>query len=178
MFICSKSIKEIIRTRCETCPKLTIKTPERCHWCQPVNIFHKCSSVSVVDFEQVNARSDSSDHFDVRLNTLCQINRDKWVYKVFNLFYFYIPEKFNLIIVMAEEGINHWRRCGIQNTWPWLQPEQKLSPKICRQQKEQLKATIMHLKFTCKLHDGNTSIWHVLIHSIGVGRCRIILLSL
>ena len=30
------------RTRCEICPKLTVKTPE-------------CSSISIVNFEQVNA---------------------------------------------------------------------------------------------------------------------------
>ena len=176
LFICSKSVIEIIRTRCETCSKLTIKTPERCHWCIPSDIFHKCSNVSVVDFEQVNVRPDSSDHFDARLNTLCKINRDKWVYEVFNLFYYYISEKFNPIIAMVEEGLNYWRRCGIQNTWPWLQPEQSLSRKICRQQKGQL--TIMHWESTCRLHNGNTWIWHVFIHSTEVRRCRIILLSL
>ena len=40
-----------IRTRCETCLKLTIKTPERRHW----TYFTPCSSVSIVNFEQVNA---------------------------------------------------------------------------------------------------------------------------
>ena len=34
-------------TRCEICSKLTIKTPERYHW--------RCSSVFMVNFEQVNA---------------------------------------------------------------------------------------------------------------------------
>ena len=35
------------RTWCQICPKLTIKTPERRHW--------PCFSVSIVNFEQVNA---------------------------------------------------------------------------------------------------------------------------
>ena len=34
------------RTRCEICSKLIIKIPERHQW---------CSSVSIVNFEQVNA---------------------------------------------------------------------------------------------------------------------------
>ena len=33
------------RTRCEICPKLTIKTPERRHW--------RCSGVFIVDFEHI-----------------------------------------------------------------------------------------------------------------------------
>ena len=37
------------RARCEICSKLTIKTPERRQWLTP------CSSVSIVNFEQVNA---------------------------------------------------------------------------------------------------------------------------
>ena len=36
---------------CEIRSKLTIKTPERCHW----HYFTLCSSVSIVNFEQVNA---------------------------------------------------------------------------------------------------------------------------
>ena len=36
------------RTRCKICSKLTIKTPERCQ-------FTPCSSVSIVNFEQINA---------------------------------------------------------------------------------------------------------------------------
>ena len=37
------------RTRCEICSKLTINTPERRTYFTP------CSSVSIVNFEQVNA---------------------------------------------------------------------------------------------------------------------------
>ena len=37
------------RTKCEICSKLTIKTPERRLWPIP------CSSVSIVNFEKVNA---------------------------------------------------------------------------------------------------------------------------
>ena len=50
-----------ITARCEICSKLTIKTPERCYWRRSgvfiVNSEHisLCSSVSVVNFEQVNA---------------------------------------------------------------------------------------------------------------------------
>ena len=51
------------RTRCEICSRLTIKTPERRHWRRwrrsgvfIVNYEHiTCSSVSIVNFEQVNA---------------------------------------------------------------------------------------------------------------------------
>ena len=51
------------RTRCEICSKLTIKTPERRQWRRSgffiVNFEHishtPCSSVSIVNFEQVNA---------------------------------------------------------------------------------------------------------------------------
>ena len=42
------------RTRCEICLKLTVKTPERRHW-RIWTYFTLCSSVSVVNFEQVNA---------------------------------------------------------------------------------------------------------------------------
>ena len=49
------------RAKCEICPKLTIKTPERHHWRRSgvfiVNFEHISlfSSVFIVDFEQVNA---------------------------------------------------------------------------------------------------------------------------
>ena len=52
------------RTRCEICSKLTTKTPERRHWRRSgvysINLEHlvphftPCSSVYIVDFEQVN----------------------------------------------------------------------------------------------------------------------------
>ena len=38
------------RKRCEICTNLTIKTTEQCHW----TYFTPFSTVSVVDFEQVN----------------------------------------------------------------------------------------------------------------------------
>ena len=41
-----------IRTRYEICSKLTIKTPLLL---LTLNIFHTCSSVSILNFEQVNA---------------------------------------------------------------------------------------------------------------------------
>ena len=48
------------RTRCEICSKLTIKTPERRHVLVALfltlNTFTPCSSLSLVNFEQVNAR--------------------------------------------------------------------------------------------------------------------------
>ena len=65
------------RTRCEMCSKLTIKTPERLQWhhsdvfivnfehmlmasfwslyCWPWTYFTPCSSVSIVNFGQINA---------------------------------------------------------------------------------------------------------------------------
>ena len=50
-----------IRTRCGICSKLTIKTPERRNWRRSgvfiINFgtyFTPCSSVSIVNFEQVN----------------------------------------------------------------------------------------------------------------------------
>ena len=56
-----KVINKNIRARCEICSKVPIKTPE-----QPVgdvlvsllltlNIFHTFSSVSIVNFEQINS---------------------------------------------------------------------------------------------------------------------------
>ena len=54
-----------IGTRCEICSKLTIKTAKR-HHCVvlmslllTLNIFHTLSSVSIVNFEQVNAGWDT-----------------------------------------------------------------------------------------------------------------------
>ena len=49
------------RTMCEICSKLTIKILERRHWrrsgifiCNFEHFFTPCSSVSIVNFEQVN----------------------------------------------------------------------------------------------------------------------------
>ena len=57
-----KVTTETIEQRCEICSKLTIKTPKRHHWGRYVNfivnfeqISHLFSSVSIVNFEQVNA---------------------------------------------------------------------------------------------------------------------------
>ena len=58
-FTCSNYLKNV-RTRCETCLKLTIKTPEQPHWRHScvfivnLNIFHTFFSASIVDFEHVN----------------------------------------------------------------------------------------------------------------------------
>ena len=59
---CSKLTIETLEQTCEICSKLTIKPPKRRHWHRfgsfIVNfeqISHLCSSVSIVDFEQVNS---------------------------------------------------------------------------------------------------------------------------
>ena len=59
---CSKLTIETLEQRCEICSKLTKKPPKRRHWRRfgsfIVNfehISHLCSSVSNVNFEQVNA---------------------------------------------------------------------------------------------------------------------------
>ena len=58
---CSKLTIETVEQRCEICSKLTIKLPKRRRWRRfggcIVNfehIWHLCSSVSIVNFEQVN----------------------------------------------------------------------------------------------------------------------------
>ena len=62
MFTCSKSTIETLERGVKICSKLTIKAPERLHWRLPdvyiVNFEHisyPFFSVSIVDFEQVNA---------------------------------------------------------------------------------------------------------------------------
>ena len=59
---CSNLVTETLEQRCEICSQLTIKTPKRRHWCRfgvsIVNfeyISYLCSSVSIFNFEQVNA---------------------------------------------------------------------------------------------------------------------------
>ena len=59
---CSKLTQETLEQRCEICSKLTIKTPKRRQWHRfgvfIVNfehISHLCSSVSIANFEHVNA---------------------------------------------------------------------------------------------------------------------------
>ena len=42
------------RTRCEICSKLTLKTLERRQWRQAD--YTPCSSISIVNFEHVNAK--------------------------------------------------------------------------------------------------------------------------
>ena len=61
----SKLTIETLEQGCETCSKLTIKSPKRRHWRRfggfIVNfehISHLCFSVSIVNFEQVNAAWD------------------------------------------------------------------------------------------------------------------------
>ena len=53
-----KSTIEALEKTCETWSKLTIKTSERPHWrcvfIVTLNIFHTFSSVSIVEFEQLN----------------------------------------------------------------------------------------------------------------------------
>ena len=51
-----------IRTSCEICLQLTIKTQDRRNWRSPAvtivnfeHFFSTCSSVSIVNFEQANA---------------------------------------------------------------------------------------------------------------------------
>ena len=63
---CSKLTMETLEQRCEMCLELTIKQPKRRHWRRfgsfIVNfehISHLCCSVSIVNFEQVNAGWDS-----------------------------------------------------------------------------------------------------------------------
>ena len=34
------------RTKCEICSKLTIKTPQRCHWCRSVAFISNCEQIS------------------------------------------------------------------------------------------------------------------------------------
>ena len=60
---CSKLAIETLEQRCEICSKLTIKLPKRRYWRRfgsfIVNfehISHLCSSVSIVDFEQVKVK--------------------------------------------------------------------------------------------------------------------------
>ena len=65
----SKLTIETLEQRCEICLKLTIKTPKRRH-CRSFGVFivnfehfsHLYSSVSIVNFEQINARWEKRDH--------------------------------------------------------------------------------------------------------------------
>ena len=59
---CSKLTIETLEQGFEICSKLTIKTPKRRHWrgfgffiVNFEHISHLCSSVSIVNIEQVNA---------------------------------------------------------------------------------------------------------------------------
>ena len=61
-FTCLKLTIETLEQRCEICLKLTIKPPKRRHWRRfggfIVNfedVWHLCSSVSIVNFEHVIA---------------------------------------------------------------------------------------------------------------------------
>ena len=64
-FTCSKSTIEALEKGAEICSKLAIKTQRR-HSLSillTLNIFHTFSSVSIVDFEQVNASWDHVKYF-------------------------------------------------------------------------------------------------------------------
>ena len=72
---CSKLTIETLEQGCEICSKLTIKTPKRRHWRRfgvfTVNfehISHLCSSVSIVNFEHVNAGWKISGFFQCLQN--------------------------------------------------------------------------------------------------------------
>ena len=57
---CSKLTIETLEQRCEICSKLTVKTPKRRQWGHTFvgrlfGVSHFCSSISIVDFEHVNA---------------------------------------------------------------------------------------------------------------------------
>ena len=65
---CLKLTVETLEQKCEICSKLTIKTPKQRHWHRfgvfVVNFEHisyLCSTVSIVNFEQVNASWDSDN---------------------------------------------------------------------------------------------------------------------
>ena len=52
----SKSTMETLRTMCEICSKITLKTPERSLQCWLWADFTHCFGVFIVDIRQVNAR--------------------------------------------------------------------------------------------------------------------------
>ena len=68
------------RKRCELCSKLTVKTPERRHWRHSgvfiVNLehFRPCSSVSIVNIEQVNTGWVNYIRYNLKTLTLTQSN--------------------------------------------------------------------------------------------------------
>ena len=79
---CSKLTIKTLEQRCEICLKLTIKPPKRHHW-RPFggfivnfeDILHLCSSVSIVNFEKVNAGWDAlSEILSLISVTLSHIN--------------------------------------------------------------------------------------------------------
>ena len=63
------------RTRCEMSWKLTIKTPEWCHW--------HCSGVFIVNFEQVKASWEQT--FNLRLHHLNNLNHNNKYFTVNDL---------------------------------------------------------------------------------------------
>ena len=52
---CSKLTIETVEQRCEICSKLTINTPKRVFIVNFEHISHLCSSVYILNYEQVNA---------------------------------------------------------------------------------------------------------------------------
>ena len=73
---CSKLPIETLEQRCEICSKLTIEPPKRRHWRRFADfivnfehISHLCSSVSIVNFKQLNAGWTSVPFFDFDFKT-------------------------------------------------------------------------------------------------------------
>ena len=72
---CSKLTIETLEQRCEICSKLTIKPPKRRHRFGGFivnfeHISHLCSTVSIVNFEQVNAGWEVNELFYAILSAM------------------------------------------------------------------------------------------------------------
>ena len=72
---CSKLTIETLEQRCEICSKLTIKPPKRHHRFGGFivnfeHISHLCSTVSIVNFEQVNAGWEVNELFYAILSAM------------------------------------------------------------------------------------------------------------
>ena len=87
------------RTRCETCSNLTIKTAERRHWRRSgvfINLTFStpCYSVSIVNFEQVNA-SWAEANFIIFLPFFCSFwDQDFSRRGAFMTFYYWLSFNF------------------------------------------------------------------------------------
>ena len=69
--------KRNTRTRFEICSKLTIKTPERRQLSLLLTYLTPCSSVSIVNFEQVNASWAENSRFQIFSGDLERQHRPK-----------------------------------------------------------------------------------------------------